>query len=224
MQNLNADNPSFRRGFTLVEILLVMLITSVLVLGINAAYRQAHLLWSNIEAQRPIYDNTRLITETLRQEISGLYFPQTKEAEKDNPFELSTLPDGTVNLTFYTLTPSWGESLFSSRIAKIRYSFGRDNATGENSLERAEQFCAGEKIISQENSNVILKGLSDFKIWCAVSDSGTPSDLWKQSYSSDRTPPKAIKILLKWPATKNVPEISLETSILVPCQAPFISD
>ena len=221
MQNSNTNNPPPHRGFTLVEILLVMLITSVLVLGINAAYQQAHLLWSNIEAQRPVYDNARLITETLRQEISGLYLPQTSETEKDNLFELSTLPDGTVNLTFYTLTPSWKESLFSSRIAKIRYNFARDNSTGENLLERAEQFCAGEKMIGQESSNVILKGLSDFKIWCAVPDSGSSSDLWKQSYSSERTPPKAIKILLKWPATKGSSETSFETSILVSCQTPL---
>jgi prepilin-type N-terminal cleavage/methylation domain-containing protein len=221
MQNSDTNNPSPHRGFTLVEILLVMLITSVLVLGINAAFQQAHLLWSNIEAQRPVYDNARLITETLRQEISGLYLPQTSETEKDNLFELSTLPDGTVNLTFYTLTPSWKESLFSSRIVKIRYSFSRDKATGKNLLERAEQFCAGEKIIGQESSNVILKGLSDFKIWCAVPDSGSSSDLWKQSYSSERTPPKAIKVLLKWPANKDISETSFETSILVPCQAPL---
>jgi prepilin-type N-terminal cleavage/methylation domain-containing protein len=221
MQNLNTNKLFSHSGFTLVEILLVMLITSVLVLGINAAYRQAHLLWSNTEAQRPAYDNARLVTETLRQELSSLYLPQTSEAERDSLFDLSSLPDGTVNLIFYSLTPSWKESVFSSRIAKVRYSFSRDKTTGENLLERAEQFCAGEKVIGQESSNVILKGLSDFKIWCAVSDSGSPSDLWKQSYSSERTPPRAIKVLLKWPATKDTSEISFETSILVPCQAPL---
>ena len=55
-----------RRAFTLVEVLVAMLITSFLVLGINGAYRQAHLLWSAVEKERPVYESSRQVIESLR--------------------------------------------------------------------------------------------------------------------------------------------------------------
>lgn len=204
-------------GFTLIEILLAMLISSILILGVNAGYRQAHLLWSNVENRRPIYHTARLITETLREELSCLYFPPTKE-EQDSPFKLSASPNGTTKLTFYTLTPSWKGSSQASRIAKVRYSFTRDPDAEETLLQRFEQPCAGEKIIGKESSEIIVKGLSDFRVWAAVANSDSPGDLWKLSYDSKNTPPKALKVSLKWAASPNLPEMGFQTIILIPCQ------
>ena len=112
-------------GFTLVEILLVMLITSILLLGVNTAYRQGRLIWTNIESRRPIYANARLITETLRQELAGLYIPNVPEQKQIIPFHLSCSPEGTIELSFYTLTPCWITSVRSSYIARLSYSFSK---------------------------------------------------------------------------------------------------
>lgn len=138
------DRPR-QTAFTLVEILIAMLITSILVLGINTAYRQAHLIWQSAESKRPIYHNARIIFETLRQELSCLYFPQLPDQEPNHPFNLSSLPDGTAELSFYTLTPSWTTAPQSSLIAKVRYSFCKDTDTDQTLLIRTEQLCSGEK-------------------------------------------------------------------------------
>jgi prepilin-type N-terminal cleavage/methylation domain-containing protein len=206
-------------GFTLVEILLVMLITSILILGVNAAYRQAHLLWSNAEDTRPIYHTARLITETLRSELSCLYFPPTKN-EDDSPFKLLFLPDEKTELTFYTLAPSWTGSLESSRIAKVTYRFAKDRQTEETVLQRFEQPCAGEKIIGKEDSEVAAKGLSGFRVWAVDPNSSSYGDLWKQSYNSKDKPPKAVKVLLEWPAAEGMRDVRFQFSTLISCESP----
>jgi len=209
------NRQSRKLGFTLIEILIVMLITSILILGINTAYRQAYLLWSNIENKRPLYNNARLITETLRQELSCLYFPSDAN-QQDSPFELLSSTNETTELNFYTLTPSWKSDPASSRMAKVRYRFSRDEITEETLLQRFEQACAGEKIIGKESSDVIATGLSDFKIWAA--DPNASLDLWKQSYATKDAPPKAFKIFMKWAANGDNQQADFQTSIIVPCQ------
>lgn len=200
-----------------MEILLAMLITSILLLGVNTAYRQAHLIWSSAENKRPIYHAARLVTETLRQELSCLYFPPGTEDE-NRPFELLYLPNEKTELTFYTLTPCWRGSLESSRIARVRYTFTRDPDAEGAPLERFEQLYGGEKVIGKESSDLVIGGLSDFRVWVADPNSGPSGDSWKESYNSKDTPPKALKVLLKWPATDKVPEINFQCCTLIPCK------
>jgi prepilin-type N-terminal cleavage/methylation domain-containing protein len=220
MNHIDNSRMAHVKGFTLIEILLAMLITSVLVLGVNAAYRQAHLIWSSAENKRPFYQAARLITETFRQELSCLYIPSLKE-EEDFAFELLYLPNDKTELAFYTLTPSWKASLESSRPAKVRYRFARDPGTGETLLERFEQPCGGEKIIGMESSNIVAEGLSEFRVW-VIDPNSSPNRLsWTESYNTKDTPPKAFKVLLKWPAKNKLPEIDFESCTLVPCQGPL---
>lgn len=217
MNGIGDNNLRRCKGFTLMEILLAMLITSILLLGVNTAYRQAHLIWSSAENKRPIYHNARLVTETLRQELSCLYFPPGNEDE-NRPFELLYLPNEKTELTFYTLTPCWKGSLESSRIARVRYKFTRDSDAEGALLERFEQPCGGEKVIGKESSDLVIAGLSDFRVWIADPNSSPSGDLWKESYNSRDTPPKALKVLLKWPATDKVPEIDFQCYTLIPCK------
>lgn len=196
-----------------------MLITSILVLGINTAYRQAHLICQSTESKRPVYHNTRVTIETLRQELSSLYFPQLPEEEPNPPFNLSSLPDGTAELSFYTLSPSWTASPQSSLIAKLCYSFSKEEDTDQTLLIRTEQLCSGEKIIAKESSDIVLEGHFELKFWAFDPNSETHEDSWKQSYKSKVAPPRALKILLKWPMTKNVPETDFQTCIAIPAAA-----
>ncbi len=210
---------AYIKGFTLIEILLVMLITAILILGINVVHRQVFLLWSNYEISQPIYHDARLITETLRQELSSLYFPPQAEGQENNCFDLLSSADGKTDLIFYTLTPCWRSSLQSSRIAKVHYRFTFDQDTAKGQIERLEQPVAGEKLVGTETSDIIIKGLSDFKISVLDPNFDFIGEDWMQSYNSRDIPPKAVKILLKWPANKNVGEIDFQTSFLVPCQS-----
>ena len=218
MQTIITHCISRQKAFTLIEILLVMLITSILILGIHAAYRQANLICSNIESYRPIYHSVRTITETLRAELACLYFPQLPQEEENSSFDLSTLPDGTVQLVFYTLNPSWFSGLESSRIAKVRYSSLKDNDSDKMLLKRSEQYCAGEKIIGKEISDTLSENLSDFRLLALDPNSDLSEDSWKQSYNSKTAPPKALKILLKWPEAKNIPATDFQTCITIPCE------
>jgi prepilin-type N-terminal cleavage/methylation domain-containing protein len=208
------------KGFTLAEILLAMLITSVLILGINAAYHQAHWTWSSAENKRPIYHTARLITETLQQELSCIYFPPTTEDENaESSFKLLYLPNEGTELTFYTLTPSWKGSLESSRMARVRYKFFRNPDTDEILLERFEQPSGGEKIIGEESSDVLVTNISEFRIWAINPNSGSSNNSWIESYESKDTPPKALKVSLKWAAGDRAPEIDFQYCILVPCNS-----
>jgi len=208
-----------RDAFTLVEIMLVMLITSVLVLGVNAALRQAHLLWSRIEEDRPIYQKSRLVIETLRQELGCLYFPKGTEEQQLIPFHLSTLPDGITEISFHTLVPSWMTSPASSYTAKVCYRFSTDSETDQGLLTRTERYFSGEKPIAAENKDVILKGLAEFNAWVIDSNSNFSLDSWKNNLECDTSPPRAVKIQLNWPQSGDSPKHLFQIIIVIPCQA-----
>jgi prepilin-type N-terminal cleavage/methylation domain-containing protein len=210
------SNLKCHKGFTLAEILLAMLITSVLILGVNASYRQAHLTWSNIENKRPVYHTARFLTEILRQELSCLYFPPSTDEDEDSlsPFKLLYLPNEGTELTFYTLTPFWKGAIESSCMARIRYRFFRDPDTDRILIERSEQPCAGEKIIGQESIDVITSNLSELRTWAVDPNSSDTS--WTESYESKDKPPKALKFLFKSAVTDKIPDISFEHCVFMP--------
>lgn len=197
---------SARRSFTLVEVLLAMLITTILVLGVNAAFKQAHLIWSHAEDRRPAYQDTRILTELLRTELTGLYLPP-KSDDNAEPFELSSS-----KVEFYTLTPAAKGSVVSSRIAKVRYEFA------SNGLRRSEQPYAGEKKIGKDVSDVVIRGLSKF----SLSAFDRKDKQWKDTYKSKDAPPGALRVSLGWPAIKNVPPMNFETTFFIPCQTVLV--
>lgn len=206
------------KGFTLVEILLAMLITSILILGVNSAYRHAHSIWSSVENSRPMYQTVRLITETMRSELAGLYLPVSNEGNNDS-FSLHCFSNERTELTFYTMSPSWKGSPGSSRPAKVRYRFTKDTESERILLERFEQPCAGEKIIGAESSEIVNEDLSDLKIWIVDPNSNAREISWQESFRSKDNPPKALKILLSWKLNEQIPALDFETIFLIPSQA-----
>ena len=210
-------------GFTLIEILLVMLITSVLVLGVNTAFKQAHMLWSRVENQRPVYQKSRLLLDTMREEMTGLYLPKGDQQQQLRPFSLSSLPDGTTRLSFYTLNPSWKNTATSSFPAKVGYEFTTDSDSEQKVLLRTEQLCSGEKAIGLKWKEIIFTGLSEFSVRAADPNSDLSSDSWKDNLECNQVPPKAVKILLKW-AKDNETEFEVQTIIKVTYQRQITSD
>jgi prepilin-type N-terminal cleavage/methylation domain-containing protein len=227
MNTLVSQRWTKKGGFTLIELLLVLLISSVIVLGINAAYRQAHLIWASCEDPRPIYHDARLITETLRREFACLYFPPRPDANEpnaDEPFQPISI--GTDAFAFYTLAPSWKAGLPASYIARVRYRLTQDPVTGEKMLERFEQPCAGEKFIAKETSDIVARGLSEFDVSVSggdgqVNEGNGKSDDEGDGGKEEGAPPNVVKVSLKWAATGNVPDVGFETTILVPSEAPL---
>ena len=206
-------------GFTLIEIILVMLITSVLVLGINGAYRQAHLIWSRVENDQVIYQKSRLLIETLREELACMYFPQGTAQQQLIPCYISTLPDGTTEISYHTLAPSWKRSPIASYPARVCYKFYIDSETDQRLLRRTEQYFSGEKPIAAESKEIILDGLGRFNVWAIGTNSDFSPDSWRENLECITSPPKAIKIQLNWPDNGNSIEHSFQCTIAIPCQS-----
>ena len=217
MNSKNINTKKSPKSFTLIEILLVMLITSVLVLGVNAAFRQAHMLWARAEKQRPVYQKTRLFFDTLQEELSCLYMPKIDDEQQPAPFILSTLPDGTVRLSFLTLNPAWKNTAISNLPSKVSYEFTTDSDSGQKTLSRAEQLFSGEKAVGPEQKETILKGFSGFSVQVADPDIGSLADSWKNELPCRQTPPKAVKIQLKWPRDEQA-DFEFETIVKIICQ------
>jgi hypothetical protein len=165
-----------------------------------------------------MYHTARLITETLRGELSGLYLPESNEEQSD-AFSLQCLSNERTELTFYTMSPSWRGSLESSRPAKVSYRFTKNTESEKTSLERFEQSCAGEKIIGGEILDVVTEDLSDFKIWIIDPNSNAREISWQDSFSSKENPPKALKIMMIWQTNEQIPSFDFETIIFIPSQA-----
>jgi prepilin-type N-terminal cleavage/methylation domain-containing protein len=222
-----------RAGFTLAEILVVMLITSILVLGIHAAYQQAYRLWARAEDSRAAWYQGRVLTEVLREELGGLYLPlrgteDEEEATRDvePAFQLNSDPAGAVSLSFFTLTPAWHTDAAFSRMARVRYRFERNPDTGRTLLQRWETLYASEKPIGKETATVLTETLAGFKVWVLAPESGS-AESWQDSYQSDDQPPGAVRIQLRWgvpgPEDRDSPApVLLESTIAVPCEGPLV--
>ena len=207
-----------QNGFTLIEILLAMLITSVLVLAVNAAFRQAHMLWSRAQKQRPVYQKTRLFFDTLREELVCLYMPTIDGQQQQAPFTLSVLPDDTVKLSFFTLNPVWENSADSSFPSKVSYEFTTESDSDQKVLSRTEQLFSGEKAVGPEHKEATLEGFSGITILAADPNAGSLADSWKNVLQCRQTPPKAVKILLKWPNEQQA-DFEFDTIIKIICHA-----
>ncbi|MHC4154253.1 MAG: prepilin-type N-terminal cleavage/methylation domain-containing protein, partial [Planctomycetota bacterium] len=199
MHKSGVYKPASGTGFTLVELLLVLVISSVIVLAINAVYRQAHLIWASVEDRRPIYHEARAVIETLRQELSCLYFPPAPDAndvEDSEAFEpISVVAN---DFAFYTLAPSWKTGLGASRMARVRYSLAADPVTEEKVLQRFERLCAGEKPIGKESRDIVARGLSEFSVSVIGDDQPESGADGSDSKNQSGTPPKAVKVSLSW--------------------------
>lgn len=221
MNTKNLYTKKYPKAFTLIEILLVMLITSVLILGVNAAFRQAHVLWSRAESQRPVYHKTRLFFDTLTEELLCLYIPNINDEQHLEPFSLSTLPDGPVELSFFTLNPVLRNTVFSNLPAKVSYEFAIDPDSGWGTLSRTEQLFSGEKAVAKEQKEIFLEGFSEVSMRAADPNSGHLSESWKTNLHCRQRPPKAVEIQLKWPRDETT-DFEFENIIKIACQEQLI--
>lgn len=218
-ENVLRDTERPASAFTLVEVLLVMLITSVLVLGLSRAYRQARQLWSTVEGQRQGYYVSRSVMEGLRAELVGLYLPPAEEGQ--GSFTLVSQSDGSIELVFYSLSPAWRTEAAGGRSAMIRYQFTPDSQTGESVLERSETLCAGESVIGEPVSGILMRGEFRFCLWASGPEAKAGESSWKASYESRESPPKAMKVTFEFFKGRNAPSLSFTTLLQVPCESPL---
>lgn len=202
-------------GFTLIEILMAMMITTILVAGINASYQHVSRVFSHIQQQTEIYQQGSNLIETLRDELSGLYLPAAADADSNQASFRLSVTNTCQELTFFTLNPSWNHIAASGKIAKVTYSFQKENDATK--LIRKEQLYSGEKTLAEESSQVIDENLTKLDI--QVTDSfSTNENSWQQTYNSDSSVPKAVKIHLKYPNGKKPIYTDFNTTFAVRCE------
>ncbi len=184
-------------GFTLVEILIAITISSLLILGLNAAIKQTNSAWSKIKGQNRINQKNRLLIDTLREELGCAYFPKIKESEVIAPFSISTNQQ-TTSICFFTLNPARNSSAQCGYPARVCYKLQSDGDSSKKQLIRTEQLYSGQVPIGAENEKVIFEQISEFKVFAAEPDDLSNTLSWKDNIESTKSPPPAIKIEVKY--------------------------
>ena len=187
-----------------------MMISSVLILGVNTAFKQVLMVNRHIKEQRDIYHKSRIFFDTIRTELSCMYIPKSEKTI--SAFSLKSSPDTTVEMSFYTLNPIWQNSAVSSYPAKLTYYTTADAESNAKTLCRSEQLCSGEKNISTEHKEIILSGLCELEIFTTETESNT----WQDNLNCQDTLPKAVKIYSRW-LTESRRKIEFQTIITIPC-------
>jgi prepilin-type N-terminal cleavage/methylation domain-containing protein len=206
-----------RCAFTLVEILLAMLISSVLVLGVHAAFRQSLAIFAKTENDRNAYRNARIITETMRNELGGVWFSGEKDNSEENSkgFKLTYLSEASTELEFLTLNPSYTSSNVPAKMSRVYYKFAKDAESGRKMLTRSEQFYSGEKQIGTEYTQTVAENLKDFRVWVLDSNSTPAATDWKENYEKSGRLPKAVKIKMEFETLEPAKTVSFENVFLI---------
>ena len=68
-----------------------------------------------------------------------------------------------------------------------------------------------------EQKEIILKGFSGITLYAADPNVGSLNNSWKNELQCSQNPPKAVKILLKWPKDEQT-TFEFETIIKIVCQ------
>ena len=173
-----------------------LLISSILVLGVQAAFRQAHHIYEQSELYRPVVQQTRYLVEMLRDEVSGIYLPPKQNEETEDqidepPLFLSKQGD-TLILSFYTLTPAYLQDARFARPARVSYRFARHSDMEKMVLIRREQPASGEALLGLAQESRIaddLKALT-FEVY------DRENQEWKSDWQSDNALPAAIRLRL----------------------------
>ena len=196
-----------------------MLISSILVLGLHAAFRQTQYMISQTEKIEPHYRQARLLTDLWRQELFGLYLPPPPTANQQNDqennsahFLLSYQPDTTLELSYLTLNPAWQQDATSAKPAKVRYQLVRNEESETFTLTRAEQPYAGQLPIGPENKARLVHNLKSLSF--TVFD--PQQRQWQPLFQADQTLPQAIRVTFQFaqPTAQNPLEFS--TTFFIP--------
>ena len=132
-------------------------------------------------------------------------------------FTLVTDADGSMELMFHTLAPAWRMGPQCANIARVRYRFTVGETPAANTLERFEQFCAGEQVIANEVRDLILAGPFECGVSVLDPESSSPGESSRTSYDSQDKAPRAIRFVLQWQTEKEEPAATFDVLLPVLC-------
>jgi general secretion pathway protein J len=177
-----------QKGFTLIEILLAVTITSILLVTIYGVFTSVSSAKSRIEAEGEGYHQARVIFDRIGREIRGAYYLQGNAKtsfkggldEERNPFlRLST-----------TATTPQGER--QEGVAVVHYRLRKDAETEDKKvLTRSEDSLVQAMQAPREYS--LAAGIDTMQL--RFSD----GDTWQESWDSDtlKAAPKMVEVTLE---------------------------
>jgi prepilin-type N-terminal cleavage/methylation domain-containing protein len=154
------------RGFTLVELMVALSISTVLVLAVHTAFRMGMRLSRREEGREQLETKSRQVVRLLRAELSGAYFPP-KQDGKPAPFRFQRLQDtGEWVLAFFTATPAYHPDQPPGFCAQVTYEYRRPEgqAKGTGVLIRREALAAGEELVGEATADVVADGIETMSL------------------------------------------------------------
>jgi len=218
LAHINTADTKLKKAFTLAELVLAMFISSLIVLSLAESFRNALTILEKIQTQQQTSHHIRNISELIRNELAGTYFPVLDQ--KNAPVFTLNSTDNDSAMEFYTLTPAYSVHPSQSKISRLRYRFAFDPNTGQSSLKRYQQYFAAGKPISNELCDEILNTTFQLSLSCKIKNE---NDQWRQNFQSFTKLPQAVKIQLSI-KDNNDNNHSAETIFYIPCNQQVNND
>jgi prepilin-type N-terminal cleavage/methylation domain-containing protein len=212
-------------GFTLVELLVALTLSSILILTIHSAFRVGVKLWRHVETPRPFEEQGRRTLTLFRSELAGLYLPDTRH-EKNRPLVHEKYESNQWKLAFFTTTPSFHQNPSASPCARVTYELrtADNHSTRRNVLIRREQWVAGEKPVADPTANVLAEGMSA----CSVQLLDEKGAKLQMAESRRQTSPAMLAIELQWSRNASGQPlrrpVRLQTTLPIPVQASLLPE
>lgn len=184
-------------GFTLVELLVALSLSTILILAAHSAFGLGLMLWRRVEAPRQFEEQGRRVLTLMRAELAGLYWPNV-EQEKVPPVVYHEQRGGSQwKFSFFTTTPSHYRGLPPGRCVRVTYEYrtpGNGKASGAVLIRRAA-LAAGEKEVSEPVADVLAEGLTG----CKVTLQDAKGEPWQAEGKGRQAPPAMVAVEMRWP-------------------------
>ncbi len=226
-------------GFTLIEVLLAMAILGMITMLVYMSFVPALGAVEEVNAQRRVYRRTRILFGRMENEIRGAYLDYVNEAstrrgceldERDCPYIFVGKDGGDEDeLTFTTLAGRPGSRVLQADQIWVRYFVERDPDTKEYGLYREQRFIhTGEsrKLSSKSTPKLLFPGVTRFNLHY-INRGTTDEHLneWDSTTGMDEVQkgqlPRAVEVMIEFPAGEDRPPISLATTIEIPMSRPL---
>jgi prepilin-type N-terminal cleavage/methylation domain-containing protein len=187
-------------GFTLVEILLGLLISSIIAGGLYAGFSAVCRANERNAVERKVFNRLGKLTDDWRVELGCAYITDAN----DGGFELVSDENGQVRLAFNS--NNVGEEAASEyrKMGRAEYIFVKDQDSDRYFLVKDIAYWAGSKAIGQKRRVVVTDEIEKLKILAAVNSTLSGEVEWNENFLSRETPPRAVKFLIKFEGYEDI--------------------
>jgi prepilin-type N-terminal cleavage/methylation domain-containing protein len=206
---------TYRKSFTLIELLIAVTIITVILLSIYSAFNTGVLSYKKIDASFDVSQEARVIFNRLEIDLKNS-FPYKKDA--------SLFKGANQHLDFFTVLDIYDKDTAYTEICRIKYQFDAgtlkrmafvaNTAIDENGNPQVEELSANIKSIDFQYASDDKTGKEAF-IWQAT---------WPQDDTQQNQMPIAVKIKLTIIDRNEKRENLIEFSKTIPIERENLDD